>query len=350
MLELIIDRMHDTKFLTMLLASVAAVATVLTLTMPLLSPDTLGRRMKSVALEREKIRQRERERMARGEKERVTLRQTPKQYMQRVVERFNLTKWLAQEEAREKLVQAGYRGQAPYVAFLFFRLVAPAATLLFAVFYLFVVVELDQPPMVKIGICLAAAYLGMQLPYLLLKNRIGKRQLSIKRAFPDALDLLLICVESGMSIEAAFKKVSQEIGSQSVALAEELTLTTAELSYLQDRKQAYENLAKRTDLEGVRSVCMALQQAERYGTPLGQTLRVMAQENRDMRMTEAEKKAAALPPKLTVPMILFFLPVLFIVILGPAAIRVMATQDTSTSTPVGKPSASPSASVRGTSR
>jgi tight adherence protein C len=153
-----------------------------------------------------------------------------------------------------------------------------------------------------------------------------------------------------MSIEAAFKKVSLEIGSQSVALAEELTLTTAELSYLQDRKLAYENLAKRTDLEGVRSVCMALQQAERYGTPLGQTLRVMSQENRDMRMTEAEKKAAALPPKLTVPMILFFLPVLFIVILGPAAIRVMATQDTSTSTPVGKPSASPSAPARGTSR
>ncbi|MEX2035541.1 MAG: type II secretion system F family protein [Xanthobacteraceae bacterium] len=350
MLDLIIDRMHDTKFLTMLLASVAAVATVLTLTMPLLSPDTLGRRMKSVALEREKIRQRERERLARGEKEKVTLRQTPKQYMQRVVEKFNLTKWLAQEEAREKLVQAGYRGQAPYVAFLFFRLVAPAATLLFAVFYLFVAVELDQPPMVKIGICLAAAYLGMQLPYLLLKNRIAKRQLSIKRAFPDALDLLLICVESGMSIEAAFKKVSQEIGSQSVALAEELTLTTAELSYLQDRKQAYENLAKRTDLDGVRSVCMALQQAERYGTPLGQTLRVMAQENRDMRMTEAEKKAAALPPKLTVPMILFFLPVLFIVILGPAAIRVMATQDTSTSTPVGKPSASPSAPAIRTNR
>jgi tight adherence protein C len=350
MLDLIIDRMHDTKFLTMLLASVAAVATVLTLTMPLLSPDTLGRRMKSVALEREKIRQRERERLARGEKEKVTLRQTPKQYMQRVVEKFNLTKWLAQEEAREKLVQAGYRGQAPYVAFLFFRLVAPAATLLFAVFYLFVAVELDQPPMVKIGICLAAAYLGMQLPYLLLKNRIAKRQLSIKRAFPDALDLLLICVESGMSIEAAFKKVSQEIGSQSVALAEELTLTTAELSYLQDRKQAYENLAKRTDLDGVRSVCMALQQAERYGTPLGQTLRVMAQENRDMRMTEAEKKAAALPPKLTVPMILFFLPVLFIVILGPAAIRVMATQDTSTSTPVGKPSAAASAPAIRTNR
>ena len=130
-----------------------------------------------------------------------------------------------------------------------------------------------------------------------------------------------------MSIEAAFKRVSEEIGSQSIPLAEELTLTTAELSYLPDRKMAYDNLAKRTDLDGVKSVCMALQQAERYGTPLAQTLRVMAQENRDLRMTEAEKKAAALPPKLTVPMILFFLPVLFVVILGPAAIRVMAIQE-----------------------
>jgi len=299
-----------------------------------LSPDTLGRRMKSVALEREKIRQRERERLARGEKEKISLRQSPKLYMQQVVERFNLTKWLAQEEARVKLVQAGYRGQAPYVAFLFFRLIVPIALFLVALFYLFVVVEMDQTATVKIGLCLGAAYLGMHVPYMFLKNRIAKRQLSIRRAFPDALDLLLICVESGMSIEAAFKKVSQEIGSQSIPLAEELTLTTAELSYLQDRRQAYDNLAKRTDIDGVRSVCMALQQAERYGTPLAQTLRVMAQENRDMRMSEAEKKAAALPPKLTVPMILFFLPVLFVVILGPAAIRVMATQDTSTDTPV----------------
>jgi tight adherence protein C len=337
MLDLLIEKMHDTKFVAMLFASVAAVATVLTLAMPLLSPDTLGKRMKAVALEREKIRQRERERLARGEREKVALRQSPKQYMQRVVERFNLTKWLAQEEAREKLMQAGYRGHAPYVAFLFFRLVTPVVMFLAASFYLFVVIELDQPLTIKIGICLGAAYAGMQAPYFFLKNRITKRQLSIKRAFPDALDLLLICVEAGMSIETAFRRVSVEIGSQSVALAEELTLTTAELSYLQERRMAYENLAKRTDLDGVKSVCLALQQAERYGTPLAQTLRVMSQENRDLRMSEAEKKAAALPPKLTVPMILFFLPVLFIVILGPAAIRVMATQDASTSTPVTTP-------------
>jgi tight adherence protein C len=326
MIEFVVSKLHDARFMTMLLAAVAATATVYTLVMPLFAGEGLSKRMKAVASERERLRQRERDRLNKSEK--VSLRQTPKQVVSKVVEDFNLTKWLAQEAARDKLVQAGFRGQAPYVAFLFFRMVTPLALLIFALFYLFVVVELDQPATVKVGMCLAAAYAGMQLPYVFLKNRIAKRQLSIKRAFPDALDLLLICVESGMSIEAAFRKVSEEIGSQSVPLAEELTLTTAELSYLQDRRMAYENLAKRTDLDGVKSVCVALQQAERYGTPLSSTLRVLSQENRDMRMAEAEKKAAALPPKLTVPMILFFLPVLFIVILGPAAIRVMNTQET----------------------
>jgi tight adherence protein C len=324
MYQLIIGILHDSRLLAMILAGIAAVATVLTLAMPLLASDPLPKRMKSVAIERERIRQRERERMARGEK--VALRQTPKQFMQRAVENFNLNKWFGQEEAREKLVQAGYRGQAPYVTYLFFRMVTPAVALVVSALYIFFILHLDRPFTIKIGLCLFATYLGMHLPWLFLKNKIQKRQLSLRRAFPDALDLLLICVESGMSIEAAFKKVSAEIGSQSIPLAEEFTLTTAELSYLPDRRQAYDNLAKRTDLEGVKSVCVALQQAERYGTPLAQTLRVLAQENRDMRMAEAEKKAAALPPKLTVPMILFFLPVLFIVILGPAAIRVMALQ------------------------
>jgi tight adherence protein C len=322
--EFLIEKLHDPKLVASVLAAIAAIATVITLAMPLLVTDQLNRRLKAVALEREKMRQRERERLARGDK--VQLRQTPKQYMQRVVNQFNLAKWVGQEEAREKLIQAGYRGNAPYVTYLFFRLVSPVVAFVVSTFYIFFVMHLEQSTMVKFGMCLFAAFVGMQLPWFFLKNKIQKRQLSVRRAFPDSLDLLLICVESGMSIEAAFRKVSQEIGSQSIPLAEELTLTTAELSYLQDRKVAYENLAKRTDLEGVKAVCMALAQSERYGTPLGQTLRVMAQENRDMRMSEAEKKAAALPPKLTVPMILFFLPVLFIVILGPAAIRVMALQ------------------------
>jgi tight adherence protein C len=321
MLDFLADAVHSPRLLAMIFSAVAAVATVLTLAMPLMATDSLAKRMKSVALEREQLRQRERERLARGDK--VTLRRSPKQYMQAAVDQFNLNKWLGQETARELLVQAGFRGQAPYITYLFFRMVTPVAMLLFSLVYVFVILNLDLPPMAKIGICLLATYLGIQLPGIFLKNRIQHRQLSIKRAFPDALDLMLICVESGMSIEAAFRRVANEVGTQSIPLAEELTLTTAELSYLQDRRQAYENLAKRTNLEGVKSVCMALQQAERYGTPMAQTLRVMAQENRDMRMSEAEKKAAGLPPKLTVPMILFFLPVLFIVILGPAAIRVM---------------------------
>ena len=321
MLEVITDNITNTRVMAAVFAAVGAVATVITIAMPLLATDTLGKRMKSVAFEREKLRQRERERMARGEK--VSLRQSPKQYMQRVVEQFNLKKWVGQEEARALLVQAGYRGQAPYITYLFFRMVMPTAMFFISLFYVFVVLKLDQTPVIKVGMCLAATYFGMYLPSLFVKNKIARRQLSIRRAFPDSLDLLLICVESGMSIEAGFKKVATEIGSQSIPLAEELTLTTAELSYLQDRRQAYENLAKRTNLDGVKSVCMALQQAEKYGTPMSQTLRVMAQENRDIRMSEAEKKAAGLPPKLTVPMILFFLAVLFIVILGPAAIKVM---------------------------
>jgi tight adherence protein C len=290
--------------------------------MPMFAGEGLAKRMKAVASERERIRQRERERLSKSEK--VSLRVAPKQLVSKVVEDFNLGKWLAQEAARNKLIMAGYRGHAPYVTFLFFRLLAPILLFVVSVLYVFVISHMQQSLPIKIGACIGAAYLGLQAPMLFLRNAISKRQLSIKRAFPDALDLLLICIESGMSIEIAFRKVSVEIAGQSVALSEEFTLTTAELSYLQDRKVAYENLAKRTGLDGVKSVCLALQQSERYGTPLGQSLRVMAQENRDMRMTEAEKKAAALPPKLTVPMILFFLPVLFVVILGPTAIKLQA--------------------------
>ena len=322
MIELIIDKLHDTNFVVTVLTALAAMATVLTLAMPYVFGDNLERRMKSVAVERNKIRARERERLARGD--RIELRQSPKAYMQFIVEQLNLREWLGEEHARTLLIRAGYRGQAPYIGFLFFRMLSPIGMFAFALVYMFVILKLQQPLFVKLAMAFAAAWLGMRIPTLFIRNRIARRQLSIRRAFPDALDLLLICVESGMSVEAAFKKVSQEITGQSIPLAEELTLTTAELSYLQERRQAFDNLAKRTDLEGVKAVCTALIQAERYGTPIGQALRVLSQEIRDMRMAEAEKKAAGLPPKLTVPMILFFLPVLFVVILGPAAIQVMA--------------------------
>jgi len=322
MIDFLIEKFHDPRFMAMLVAAIAASVTVYTMITPLFAGENLSKRMKAVASERERLRLRERERLNRTEK--IALRSAPKQLVQKTVDDFNLGKWLAQEAAREKLIMAGYRGQAPYTTFLFFRLVMPIAFMVGSLFYVFVLSNMQQTTLMKLAMCLGATYVGMQAPMLFLRNAIAKRQLQIKRAFPDALDLLLICIESGMSIEAAFRRVSQEIGTQSIALAEELTLVTAELSYLQDRKVAYENLARRIGLDSVKSVSLALQQAERYGTPLGVTLRVLAQENRDMRMNEAEKKAAALPPKLTVPMIVFFLPVLFVVILGPTGIKVSA--------------------------
>jgi tight adherence protein C len=321
MVDQLIDRLHDTQFVVTLLTAVAAMAAVFTVAMPYLSGDNLDRRMKAVAFERNSIRMREREKLARGE--RVSLRESPRAFMQSVVEQFNLRKWLGEDKIRSTLVQAGYRGHAPYVTYLFFRMIVPIAAFVAVFFYMFFISGFKYPTMVKFAIVLVATWVGMRIPELFLKNLITRRQLSIRRAFPDALDLMLICVESGMSVDAAFRKVGEEIANQSIPLAEEFALTTAELSYLQDRRMAYENLSKRTNMDGVRSVCTALIQAERYGTPLGTALRVLAQENRDMRMSEAEKKAAGLPPKLTVPMILFFLPVLFVVILGPAAIRVM---------------------------
>jgi tight adherence protein C len=202
-------------------------------------------------------------------------------------------------------------------------LAAPIIMGVGAIVYLFLINDYGYSALFRLLIAVIAAYVGYYVPNIFIVNLIQRRQKSIKRAFPDSLDLLLICVEAGMSIEAAFNKVAHEIGSQSIEMAEEMALTTAELSYLPERRQAYENLARRTNLEGVHAVSTSLIQAERYGTPLAQSLRVMAQENRDMRMADAEKKAAALPPKLTVPMIAFFLPVLFVVILGPAAIKVM---------------------------
>jgi tight adherence protein C len=321
MLEFLLEFIGNRQLLVMTFAGVAAAATVLTLAMPLLSADQLEKRMAEVASERERIRQRERARMARGEK--ASLRTSPRQYMQTVVEKFKLSDYVGQEAARAKLIEAGYRGHGPYVAFLFFRFVSPIVMFVVSMVYVFLVIQLDIPWTLKLLICIGATYLGMQLPNLFINNRIQRRQVSITRAFPDALDLLLICVESGMSLESAFQRVSQEIGPQSIELAEELTLSTAELSYLPDRRQAFENLARRVPLEGVKSLCLAMQQSERFGTPMATTLRVIAQENRDQRMTAAEKKAAALPPQLTVPMILFFLPVLFIVILGPAIIKII---------------------------
>jgi tight adherence protein C len=304
-----------------LFAALSVFSAILVLSWPYLARDELGNRMRQVSSERERIRARERAKLE-AQKKQASLRSEPKKFFKDIVDRFNLMNQTEDGAMVKMLRQAGYRGQNPVFVFLTLRLIAPIVMLAVSVLYIFFILELDQPFFIKIGIALGVAYLGYYAPTIYVKNQISKRQQSIRRAWPDALDLLLICVESGMGIESAFRKVSEEIGAQSVPLAEELSLTTAELSYLSDRRKAYENLGERTGLEGVRAVVTSLIQAEKYGTPVGTSLRVLAQENRDMRMSEAEKKAAALPPKLTVPMILFFLPVLFAVIITPAAIQV----------------------------
>lgn len=308
-----------------LLAAIAAFATALTVLMPVLNRDRLDQRMQVMATERDKLRAARLADLSKKDSQ-GKLRTAPKGFMQEIVDRFNLRSMFDSDELRDKLKMAGLRGQAPVVTYMFFRLAMPLIVAVAALIYLFVITNFQYPAIVKVGLAIGAGYLGFYGPNFFVENLVQRRQTSIKEAFPDSLDMLLICVQSGMSVEAAFQKVAGEVGSQSLELAEELSLTTAELSYLQDRRQAFENLGKRTGIPGVKAVATALIQAERYGTPVGQALRVMARENRDMRMSEAEKKAAALPPKLTVPMIIFFLPVLFVVILGPAIIQVFKYQ------------------------
>jgi tight adherence protein C len=303
--------------------AILSFVTLVTLVGPMFNGSTLDSRMKSVANRREELRRKSREALAqRPANSANSLRHTDEGLYKTIVERLDLSRLLEDPKVVDNLAQAGFRGPQPVTTFYFFRFVTPFAFALIVAFYLFVINGFGLAIMAKLTACMVFMALGYYAPNIYISNIATKRRESIVAGFPDALDLLLICVESGMSIEAALQKVSSEMGSASIELAEELSLLVAELSYLPDRRLAYEGFAKRTTHPGIKSVATAMIQAERYGTPLGSALRVMAKENREMRLAAAEKKAAALPAKLTVPMIVFFLPVLFIVILGPAIIKV----------------------------
>jgi len=313
------------EFFIAVLAAIAAAAVVFTFGSGFIVKSEMKDRIKRVALEREKMRAEEMARLrgATTTDTRGIRRQgETKTYMKNAVERFDLKKAFQDDTTVDKLAMAGFRGQGHLTTFLFMRLATPIGIFLVAALYLVIMVPADRPLYLNLTYAIGAGLVGSYLPIILLRNSTSKRQASIKKAWPDCLDLMLLCVEAGMSIEHAFKRVAREIGQQSAELAEELTLTTAELAFLEDRGRAYDNLGRRTGLDGVRSVMTALIQADRYGTSVGQALRVMAEEGREQRMMDAEKKAAALPPKLTVPLILFFLPVLFIVIISPALIKV----------------------------
>ncbi|HET9159460.1 MAG TPA: type II secretion system F family protein [Caulobacteraceae bacterium] len=317
---------HDNQ----MLAGAAALtfATIVTLAGPMMKRDTLDARMKSVANRREELRRRSREAMQAAKNQggsSSSLRQTDQSLYKKVVDRLNLSRLLEDPKVAEKLAQAGFRGPKPISTFYFFRFVSPMVLAGAVAAYIFFINDFHLTPIQKLAAILAGLLAGYYGPNLYISNVAQKRRESIMQSFPDALDLLLICVESGMSIEAAMQKVSGEIGGSSIELAEELTLLVAELSYLPERRMAYDGLARRTNHPGIKAVMTAMIQAERYGTALGTALRTMAKENRELRLAAAEKKAASLPAKLTVPMIIFFLPALFIVVLGPA---IMQVQDT----------------------
>ena len=301
---------------------------------PLLDRSKLSDRMKAIKLHRDELRRQSRSRI-RNESP-SGLRRTDNSFAKRVVDALQLSKLLADPKVVENLAQAGLRGPRPVNTFYFFRLVTPFVLGSVAAFYIFGLHALKLPGVTGFCAVFVAFVAGFYGPNIYISNLKTKRLEEIVSAFPDALDLLLICVESGMSIDAAVQKVAGEVGTRSIALAEELSLMAAELSYLPERSMAYEALAQRVPYAGLKSVTTAMTQAEKYGTPLGVALRTMAKENREMRVAYAERRASALPAKLTVPMIIFFLPALFIVILGPAYLSATAPSKPSVIQPKGK--------------
>ena len=318
------DDLVDPANLLAAFAAIIAFAAILTVAMPLMRRNGLDVRLKSVASRREELRRRSREALAnqKASKE-VLLRHRDESLYKKVVERLQLSRLLEDPKVLDKMGEAGIRGPRPISAYYFFRFALPFVFAAGVAAYL-AIMHFHLPAMGRITFVVTGFVAGYYAPNMYLSNLAKKRRGNIVRAFPDALDLLLICVEAGMSIEAALHKVSQEIGASSIELAEELSLMVAELSYLPERRMAYEGLAKRINNPGVKSMATAMIQAERYGTPLGSALRIMAKENRDMRLSAAEQKAAKLPAQLTVPLILFLLPVLFVVIMAPAVLRSMA--------------------------
>lgn len=223
----------------------------------------------------------------------------------------------ASQKARNLMLQAGIRSQNAPLIYLGSRIVLPLL-LVTIMLIVFSTTEKEISDKVAGFSILGGALVGFLLPRIMIKNMADKRQKEISLSFPDALDMMLICVQGGIGIEAAINKIADNVAENSETLAEELGILSAELGLLNDRKAAFMGFATRAGSAPVRSFATAMLQAEQYGTSVSKALRVLADESRDMRMSAAEQKAASLPPKLTVPMILFFLPVLFIVILGPA--------------------------------
>jgi tight adherence protein C len=308
---------HDQNFLAILCGG-GAFAVVVLIWTALIEGDPLPARLKNITQRRTELREQERQK-------KMTRRTGISRagMMKQVVQKLKLEQGKKLDELRLKLARAGYRSRDTMFAFLFMKLAGPPAFGLFTFFFIFVLQPFKLKPMVGFLIVFAMAIFGFLVPEIFIKNQSQKRESILRKAMPDALDLMVICAEAGLSLDATFERVSREIGPTAPELAEEVGLTAVELSFLPDRAKALQNLADRVPLQGVLALSNTLIQTEKYGTPLAQSLRVLAGEMREERIMSAEAKAAKLPATLTVPMILFILPPLFVVLIGPAAIKVM---------------------------
>ena len=309
--------MDMTSIIT-LIAAVAAFASVLAVGVSLMQRDQLASRLKAVAARRQELSARQRAGL------KTARRVAPKRsvgLMRAVLARLNLQDLLDAKPLKMKMAQAGWRHQSAAVTYTFSRVASPVLLLALALLYASSAMP-HATFATKALVVIGGLAFGTYLPQIMLANAVQKRQHILGRAFPDTLDLLVICVEAGLSVESALMRVTEEVADSFPEMAEEVGLTAAELAFLAERRVAWENFAERTGLAQVKSLATALVQSDKYGTPVSQALRVLAAENRESRMAMAEKKAAALGAKLTVPMIVFFLPVLFLVIAAPAAIQV----------------------------
>jgi len=295
----------------------AAFATVVLLGRAFMPHDPMGARIKAHAKRRSQLRQQLISTPRKGRRAHVSL-------LRDLVDRLKLTQGEESRSSADKLAQAGFRSRDALVVFLSLRLILPLILAGLA----WLAVETTAPGMTmtyKLLLTVAGAVAGAYGPTVILGNLIKRRQKSIQKALPDALDLLVICAEAGLSLDGALTRVAREIAPASPELADEFGLTAIELGFLPNRTEALRNLQRRVDMASVRGVVNTLAQTERYGTPLASSLRVLTAEFRDQRMMKAEEKAGRLPATLTVPMILFILPTLFVILVGPAAIQVIHT-------------------------
>jgi tight adherence protein C len=293
----------------------ATLVSVLAVWLSLVRTDPSSARIHAIAQRRSELR---------GQARLTASRARPPQesLMARAVARMKLAQSSQSEKIRDKLLQAGKRGGESMVTYLFCK---PTLPIVFAVggSIIFYGIEFgDLPLSIRPAAILGAAVLGFYAPDIYLTNAAKKRQQMLQKALPDGLDLLVICAEAGLSLDAALNRVAEEIGPSAPELAEELGVTSVELNFLPERRQALVNLGRRCNMSAMRGVVNTLMQTEKYGTPLSQSLRVLSSEFREQRMLRAEEKAARLPATLTVPMIVFILPTLFIVLAGPAMLSV----------------------------